>query len=345
MPDHEIILSVTTSSGHETAREKLVGIYDYLVYFPFDVPRFQVSAMQRVQPDLVLIMETELWMNFVWAAKTFGAKVALVNGRISNRSFDRSLKLRFFFHALLSYVDECLMQSDTDRDRIAALGARDSHVLGNCKFDQAVDGLDADPKAWRYELGLDPNRKTVVVGSTRGAFEQEFVAKALEIVGMDSINVVFAPRHLETASDALATLNAHGGSFVRRSAKQSGTHVLLDTYGELSLVYSVADLVIIGGGFDNLGGQNLLQPLAHGKPVLFGLHMQNFRDTSAMALEAGAAIACDSPESLADSVSEILGDENQARRMGAGAATLIATNVGASRRYARAAKALLTRPG
>lgn len=343
LPDHEIVLSVTTSSGHLTARTKLVDTYDHLVYFPFDVPRWQLAAMQRIRPDIVLMMETELWMNFVWAAKSLGAKTALVNGRISNRSFRVARVFRAYYRTLLGYVDECLMQSEIDRQRILELGARDAKVVGNCKFDQAAGGLDADPKAWRYELGLDPERKTVVVGSTRGELEEKFVADALSQLGMDSLNVVYAPRHLERADQAIATLNLKGGHFVKRSHRETGPHVVLDTYGELAEVYVVADAVIIGGGFDNLGGQNLLQPLAHGKPVLFGKHMQNFRDTAAMAVDAGCGRVCDSPESLALGLTEILSNELLARQMGAAASTLIATNLGASRRYAAEVSDLLTR--
>ena len=122
-PDCEIVLSVTTSSGHQTAREKAQGLYDLLVYFPIDVARFQLAAMQRVQPRVVAIMETELWFNFLWAAKVFDAATLLVNGRISDRSFRRSIRARFFYRALLSRMDRCLMQTQEDADRISALGA------------------------------------------------------------------------------------------------------------------------------------------------------------------------------------------------------------------------------
>ncbi len=149
LPDHEILVSVTTSSGHQAAREAEPGLFDHLVYFPIDVARFQLGAMQQVRPDVVAIMETELWMNFVWAAKTFGARTILINGRISDRSFPRSLKLKFFYQTLLKDVDLCLMQSETDAERILALGARTAKSLGNCKFDQAADGLNADPDEWR----------------------------------------------------------------------------------------------------------------------------------------------------------------------------------------------------
>ena len=164
LPDHEIVLSVTTSSGHQTAREKAEGLFDHLIYFPIDVARLQLSAMQRVRPSVVAIMETELWFNFLWAAKVFDAKTLLINGRISDRSFPRSMRLRFFYRSLLKNLDRCLMQTETDAERISALGGQRVEVLGNSKFDQAVEGIDADPVALRSEFGIDPSKPTIVVG-------------------------------------------------------------------------------------------------------------------------------------------------------------------------------------
>lgn len=331
LPGYEIVLSVTTSSGHQTARESDEGLFDYLVYFPLDVPRFQLGAIQKVRPDAVAIMETELWMNFLWAAKTFDAQTLLINGRISDRSFPRSMRLRFFYRALLRDVDRCLMQTEMDRKRILALGARTAEVLGNCKFDQALDGLEADVAAWKSELKLT-DRPVIVIGSTRGAMEEAFVFDALRRVGLDRIQVVHAPRHLERV-DAIAHLVGSNG---RRSLHESSPYLILDTYGELSQTYAVADIVIIGGGFDDLGGQNIFQPLAHGKPVLHGIHMQNFRDIAEMADAEGAAIPCRSPEELASAIERLLGDPALRTRMSKAAETLVKENLGASRRYAEA---------
>jgi 3-deoxy-D-manno-octulosonic-acid transferase len=340
LPAHEILLSVTTSSGHQTAREKAAGLFDHLVYFPIDVARFQLAAIQRVRPDVVAIMETELWMNFLWAAKTFDVRTVLMNGRISDRSFPRSRKLRFFYQALLKDVDRCLMQSETDAERIRALGAREAEVLGNCKFDQAVEGLDADPEEWRRQLGLEPGRPVVVVGSIRA---EEFAFLAQAIANFRTPHWIVAPRHLERTKELVDKLlsaeftgDAPSASIGLRSEGKSGDVIILDTYGELAKVYSVADVTVVGGGFANLGGQNILQPLAHGKPVLYGKHMQNFRDVAAMATEAGAGAVCETPNALNTEIEKLLGDTAARTRMGIAAAELVRRNVGASRRYAEA---------
>lgn len=336
LPDHEIVLSVTTSSGHRTAREHAMDLYDHLVYFPIDIVRFQLAAMQHVQPAAVAIMETELWMNFLWAAKVFDVRTLLVNGRISDRSFRRSQSLKAYYRTLLKGMDRCLMQTEEDASRIRALGARSVDVLGNAKMDQAVAGLEADPLHWKEELNLPEGKPVIVVGSTRGEEEEALVLKALDSVGFDQVAVVHAPRHLERVPALVEKLKLYGVQPSLRSKGEGGGYVVLDTYGELDQVYSVADLVIIGGGFSDLGGQNLLQPLAHGKPVLHGPHMQNFREAAELADREGAALRASTPEELAGQIRTLLADSGKRAAMSATAASIVRRSTGASRRYAEA---------
>lgn len=335
LPDHHIVLSVTTSSGHRTAREHAVEMYDSLVYFPLDLARFQLSALMRVRPDVVAVMETELWFNFLWAAKAVGAKTLLLNGRISDRSFPRSQKLGSFYKALLAMMDRCLMQSKVDADRIMQLGGQNVEVLGNVKFDQAIDGLDADRNEWLEALGLSPLQPTVVIGSSRGEDEERVIASALKSV-KSPFNLVWAPRHIERTQYVLDELKQICSHVALRSKAEKGTVVILDSYGELSKVYAVADVVVIGGSFADLGGQNLIQPLAHGKPVLHGRFMQNFREVTALANRAGATVQCNDANDLAAAIDQLLNDPEARRAMGRAGATLVQENEGASRKYALA---------
>lgn len=345
-PSLEIVLSVTTSSGHKTAVERAAGLYDHLVYFPIDVYRFVLSALVRVRPTAFAVMETELWMNFLDAAHNIGVKTLLINGRISDRSYPRSLKLQFFYEDMLKRMDRCLMQSQTDADRIKVLGGQNIEVLGNCKYDEAIEGLDADPNSWRQSLGLSAERSIIVVGSTRSELEEEFVAEALD--GLDA-QVVWAPRHLERSQNVAELATKHGWKVRMRSDGSSTTNdtaaptpannpslLILDTYGELSSVYSVADVVVIGGGFDDLGGQNVIQPLAHGKPVLHGRHMQNFADVTKAALESGASQCVGSPGELNSAIKKLLSDPDDRKRRGVAAQALVNASRGASMRYAQA---------
>ncbi|MCW5942362.1 MAG: hypothetical protein KIS66_09030 [Fimbriimonadaceae bacterium] len=339
MPGYEIVLSVTTSSGHQTARERANGLCDHLVYFPIDVARFQLAALSRVRPQVVAIMETELWPNFLWAARALDARIAIVNGRISDRSDRRSRPFRFFYRWVLGHVDRCLMQTETDAARIRDLGARDVVVLGNCKFDQAAEARDEDPVALRSKFGVGDGDRVIVVGSTRGEEEEAFVLAALAPILKESprLRVIHAPRHVERA-DALAVhaRESIGETPARRSLGQTGRYLILDTFGELARVYAIADLAIVGGGFSNFGGQNILQPLALGVPVLHGPHMHNFRDVAAAALEAGASLACETPDALRSAVARLIHDEVERTRRGDAARALVAANLGASRRYAEA---------
>jgi 3-deoxy-D-manno-octulosonic-acid transferase len=341
LPEYEIVLSTTTSSGYRTAIEQAVGLYEHLVYFPIDVARFQLSAMQKVRPALVAIMETELWMNFLWAAKTFDAKTVLVNGRISDRSFPRSMRIRPFYRALFRDLDQCLMQTGTDAERIAALGASSVQVLGNVKFDQALEGADADSESWRDQLKVPDGRPVIVVGSTRGEEEENFVLEALQLVGFHRVCVIHAPRHLERVAQLMIAAKAVCSDVVLRSGGVGGSYIIIDTYGELSSIYSAADIVAVGGAFANLGGQNLLQPLAHGKPVIHGPHMHNFRDVAAAAHAAGATLVASSPKELAEHIEQLLERPSRVEEMGQAAKRFVSENSGASRRYADAIASLL----
>lgn len=333
-PNAEIVLSVTTSSGHSTAEKQAEGLYDHLVYFPMDVPRFCLGAIVKVKPKVVVVMETELWYNFFWASKAFGAHTMVINGRVSDRSFPRSSKLKFFYKSLLAQVDEVLVQTSVDAERLQALGAQSVEVFGNCKFDQAAEGLDADPNEWREKLGLDPDKPVVVIGSTRGEFEEEFVVTALADERLKDVQVIHAPRHLETVPVLADRILRTFGSVALRSRNKTGKYLILDTYGELSKVYSVADVVIIGGGFDKLGGQNLIQPLAHGKPVIHGPNMNNFRDSAEMAARVGATITVATSAELTGALLELIEDAGKRARMGQAASELVGEHMGASKRYA-----------
>lgn len=341
LPGYEIVLSTTTSSGHQTAREQADGLYDKLVYMPIDMAKFQLNAMASVRPAAVVLMETELWFNFLWAAKVFGARTLIVNGRISERSFNRERKLRFFFKALLKMVDRCLMQTDKDVERILALGAKSAEAMGSTKFDQALSGLEENPKAWRKKLGLPPGRPVIVIGSTRGEEEERFVLDAIQKIGLDKVAVVHAPRHLERVPELAEEVRRRFGSAYLRSegtpeASHGPFYMVLDTYGELMKVYCVADIAVVGGGFANLGGQDIMQPLAHGKPVIHGPNMRNFAEFAKASVEAGCSLVCATPEELARTILGLLEDEEKREGMGDRAREYVSRHASAGERYARA---------
>jgi 3-deoxy-D-manno-octulosonic-acid transferase len=335
-PDICVVLTVTTSSGHRTAREQLSGLYEHIAYMPIDVPRFQLRAMAVVRPHAVAIMETELWLNLLWAAKVLGARTLLVNGRISDKNFRISRHLRFFYRQIFRRMDRVLAQTEGDRKRLEALGATSVQVLGNTKFDQAADSVVADPVAVRAEFGIPDGRKVVVIGSTRSELEEQWVVKALKGIGLQDLAVVHAPRHIERGAALGALVESTFGAVAYRSKGERGEYLILDTYGELAKAYAAADIAVVGGGFDHFGGQNIIQPMALGKPVLHGPNMENFRQAAAEAVAAGASRVCASPEELEAAINELLTDASLRTRMGQAAQALVQASLGAAHRYAEA---------
>lgn len=348
LPGYEIVLSTTTSSGQQAARDGAEGLYDHLVYFPLDVARFALNAMIVVRPKAVLVMETELWMNFLWAAQSLGARTALLNGRISDRSFRRASRLRFFYRILLRFVDLCLMQSQEDRARIVALGAEPgrAEVVGNVKFDQALTE-ETDSGAARQEFGVPQGAPCVVVGSTRSAEEERLVLAALAAAREAAPNLYFilAPRHVERADEVEAIVRQFGFTPIRRSdctpQSPAGDCLLLDTFGELARAYAAGDVAVVGGGFGEFGGQNIFQPLALGKPTFFGPHMTNFKEITALAKEEGIGFEVDTAQALAEGISGLLQDERARTRIGEKAGEVMARNVGAAAKYVERVAALL----
>jgi len=337
-PKAEIVLSVTTSSGHQTAREKLVGLFDFLIYFPIDMARFQLRGIQRVRPDVIAVMETELWYNFLWAADVFDVRTMIVNGRISDKAYKTDLKVGFFFRSLFKLINRCLVQTETDKERFESLGAKGVEVFGNTKFDEASSVVSVDANEWREKLGIPTGKRVIVVGSTRSELEEQLVVDAF--FQLKDVVFVHAPRHIESAGRIREVfqkqVGSSGKSIGLRSLGESGDYLVLDTFGELGSVYSVADVVVIGGGFDKLGGQNLIQPLALSKPVIHGPNMFNFRDVAASSVRAGCSIICDNSGEVATQIQLLLNDEEKRKVMADAAKKLIADNVGASRRYAEA---------
>lgn len=333
-PDVQIVLSVTTSTGHETARRQASSLFDHLVYFPIDVARFMWIATWRVKPNVVAIFETELWLNFLHFSKQAGAKTVLVNGRISDRSFRRARAVLFYYQTLVEKLDHCLMQTETDAERIRAYGATSVDVLGNTKFDEAAP---SDPTArdyWRDQVEASQDDIVIVIGSTRGELEEDLVLAALK--GFEAIRVIHAPRHIETTDQLVERVRHCIGKPAQRSKNETGRYLVLDTYGELAQAYAAADIAIVGGGFAQLGGQNIIQPMALGVPVLHGPHMQNFRDVAEMANRAGAATICSTATELAEQLRRLITDASARKAMGDRGRDLVVANQGASKRYAEA---------
>lgn len=338
LPDVRIVVTCTTSTGYGVARSLLGMEADYLFYFPLDLPSACKRAMASVSPSVVVIMETELWLNFVWAAKKFLAKVCIANGRMSEKSFRKASRISFYYRSVFSYIDACFVQTEGDAERFSKLGGKNIRVLGNSKYDEA--SRIETKRDWRKEIHLSPSERWIVVGSVRGEYEEDFVLEALR--GIEA-RILFAPRHIERAEEILNKAQKMGFRTGRRSRGENEAQFLvLDTFGELASTYWQADLAIIGGGFDKLGGQNIIQPMAAGCPVVCGPHMDNFREAFEEGMEAGALKVAHTSRELREIVETLLDDAKLREDMGSQGKALVERHRNAAKRYALAIAELVS---
>jgi 3-deoxy-D-manno-octulosonic-acid transferase len=345
-PQDDIVLSVITPGGHEVASSLVGKLISAVFYAPFDAPPAVNRAVRIVRPDVFVNLETELWPNLLHGVRRAGARLILVNGRISDRSFGSYKRLRGFFRWVLGQFDRIMAQTEEDEKRFRAIGAEATRVeaAGNAKFDQMPRPLSPDDVATlRRDLRIPAGAPVWVVGSTR-VLQEEQQAIAAYIQARQSLPdlvLIHAPRHIERAAELESAMRAAGLTPVRRTqmAGHEGAvqQLILDTFGELSDVYAVGDVAFVGNSLTPPGGgQNLLQPLAHGKPVLYGPHMNNFRDIVGMAEAVDVGFQVEDAGSMARLVVECIQDEAGRAAMAQRAIRLVDSNRGAAARYAEA---------
>ncbi|HEY7723851.1 MAG TPA: glycosyltransferase N-terminal domain-containing protein [Anaeromyxobacteraceae bacterium] len=337
LPGACAVVSTVTNSGLQMARQKLREA-DVVLYAPYDVGLATRRAAARLRPDLLVLEYTEIWPNLIRAARRSGARVALTNGRFDPEKLAR---YRALFRAIgnpLESMDLLLMRSDEEAERALQLGAAPDRVwvTGNTKFDALVLDVPTErDAALRDEMGLEPAAPVFMAGSTHEG-EEEIV---LEVYGelrrrWPALRLVLAPRYVERAGRILALAAAAGLPARLRSAGAaagSAPVTVLDTIGELAAAYRLATLVFVGGSFVTRGGQNVLEPAGQGKPVLFGPHMENFKD-SVQVLVGRGGIQVPNPEQLLKVASELLARPEKIDELGALARQAVTSIRGASAR-------------
>lgn len=341
-PGHAILVSNTTATGRSIS----AGIpeIDLCICFPFDFLPAVGRALQAVRPQLVVIMETEIWPNFTREARRRDIPVILANGRISDRFFPRYLRFSWFFRATLRRFTSLCMQSQGDRERIVAIGAlmERTVVTGNLKYDipyRPVDRSERDELRSRYRI---PAAAAVIcAGSTRPGEEAHVVASYRELKdARDDLFLVLAPRHPERAAEIASLLEQGGVGYRRRSALDGwdgtfhpGEVLLVDGVGELMNLYALSDLCFVGGSLVELGGHNLLEPASRGIPSLYGPHMNNFREVAALVKRYRAGVQVGSPQELTAMVRTLLEDAELRSRTGENALRMMQENGGATSRH------------
>jgi 3-deoxy-D-manno-octulosonic-acid transferase len=329
-PHRKLILSTVTVTGNYTAQRR-VPEADAVFYFPFDLPCIVRRVIQAINPQIVLVAETELWPNFFRELKRAGIPSAVINGRISPNSHKNYRKFKLFFSQVFDNVTLFCMQTEADAEKIRDIGADPEKVIvtGNLKFDQKLPVNTSAP------VSIASGKKVITAGSTHRGEEAVLleVFKRLREKYPDLL-LIIAPRHPERFDEVEGLINRAGYDCQRRTMLKGPLKdvLLLDTIGELRSFYSLCDIAFIGGSLVKVGGHNLLEPAAMKKPVIFSRYMFNFKEISEALLSAGGGIMVKDKTELYVQIDILLSDKELAKSMGERAFSVIEMNSGAARK-------------
>jgi len=345
-PDARVIVSAITDSGASMARQRLApqGLAELVTFLPYDLPGACRRAIAAVRPDVLVLEYTELWPQLVEAASQAGVKLALTNGRLRPRNVPRYRLLFRLTGNLLQKFDVLMMRADDEAERALLLGAPPErvHVTGNTKFDAlAVSVPAAEDASLRRALALGSERLWVC-GSTHEG-EESGLLRTFSILQREhgDLRLLIAPRYIERAQRVLALSRSMGlRARLRSQAGGAEPVIILDTIGELVRAYQLATVVFVGGSFGRRGGQNILEPAACGKPVLFGPRMENFQD-SVQVLVGRGGLQVKDPLALLRLMRDLLARPEEIRKLGELAREAVSSVRGASARDARLIAELL----
>jgi len=351
--ERRLVISTTTATGQKLARDRM-PFADAIFYFPLDWRGPVRRALNAVRPAAVIIVETEIWPNFLRECRRAGVPVIFVNGRLSERSFRgfrRAITfsggaLRGFLKRVLNDATLFLMQGEDDASRLLKLGADAERIMvaGNLKYD-LDDPEESSLSRWlAEELGRNLRQPVLVAGSVVANEEIQILKAFAEVERQfPRALLILAPRKPDRFDEAAKIIAESNRDLVRRSKialngttsktlSAPGSVFLLDTVGELASVYRLADAVFVGGSLVPSGGHNILEPAAFSKAPIYGPSMNNFREMAAKFLNEHAAIQVNTPEELGAAWIGLLKDDMRAMRMGAAARELVDRNRGATAR-------------
>lgn len=345
-PQHRLVVSTTTDTGQVVARARATEIgIDAVCYFPFDWQFAVRRALAVIKPEVVILMESELWLNFLAECERQAIPTLVANGRISDRSFRRARRLQFLTGHLYEKVTRFAMQSEEDARRAIVLGAPPARVTvtGNIKYDlaEATGNVQAEQLSQQLALTTAP---LLIAGSTVEGEEPILLAafaRLKEQPGLSPLRLLLAPRHPQRFDEVARLLAAASFSFVRRSmldgAASDARHaeiILLDSIGELAGLYRFASVVFVGGSLVPRGGHNILEPARDARPILVGPHTENFRDITREFLRRNAVLQLPetNSEAVTDALLHALTNKSFARQLGDNARQAIVENRGATQR-------------
>jgi len=331
-PSKQVVLSTVTETGQKMAHDNIPEA-DAVFYFPLDYSFAVRKNLNLIKPSVIILLETELWPNFLFFAKKMEIPVLVVNGRISDRSFSRYSLIRKFAGQMLSKVSGFSMQSFRDAERIISLGANPDAVSvnGNLKIDQILSRLTPDEEKERNEreklytlLQLPPNSTVIIAGSTHPG-EEEPIIEAFSKLSHETRNLklIIAPRRVERSTEIENIADKYNLKAIKITEFQSTSKVInnnsiiiVDTIGDLAKLYRIATVVFVGGSLVNIGGHNILEPVIFSKPVVFGPYMSNFQQASDILLNTNSAIQISESSELFAVLRQLLNDPKRRNDMG-----------------------------
>jgi 3-deoxy-D-manno-octulosonic-acid transferase len=345
-PGWRIVVSTTTRTGQALARTRFGE--ENVFYLPLDFKSFLRSHFRHLRPRLLVMAESEFWLNLLAVARESGCRTAVVNARISDRSLPRYLRIRSLLaRYTLSNVDVFLAQSPLDADRLKQIGAPEGRVQvsGNLKFDVAPPSENDLVRKLRAAL---PSGIGVIVCGSTVEGEEELMLPALSAVLAQDALVILAPRHPERFDSVASLLERTTFKVIRRSRWRGepisrGSIFLLDTIGELAGAYALADVAFVGGSLVPRGGHNILEPAYFGKAIVVGPHTENFRDI-VQRFAAEHAVLTATPQELEGTLVRLLSDSQDRDQLASRARSVMAANSGATEKTLAALEVLLWMP-
>lgn len=300
-PNAKIVVTTGTNTGQEIAHKKLDGTADLVTYFPFDTPSCVDKFLDKINPTEILMAETEIWPNFGSICKKRGIKLYIINGRISDRTFNSYRKLKFFFEPLLQNYTGIFTQSTEDLNKFLALGANPANTrrMNNLKFDITAPTVDFE---------FEKCGRIFLAASTHSGEDEIIYNTFLKLKTKHSdLKFIIAPRHLTRLDEVKsivkdACLRSEGGTLANNDV------MILDTMGELGKMFAFADVAFIGGSFNKTGGHNPLEATIFGKPVISGPSIHNFKDIYAIIQNAKAGFVVKTPDELFNIADKLFSD-------------------------------------
>ena len=356
-PHHALVVSTVTLTGQTLAQNVFRTTAESVFYFPFDWRWSVRRALKAINPVAVVIMETELWPNFLRECKAREIPVALVNGRISRQSYRRYAWIKFFLGRVLSSLSIAVMQSDADAQRLQDLGMPSEKLFtaGNLKFDAEAGKDLADKTAELAErFGLQTSVPLLLAASTHAPEEEIILESLKQLRTKQPVRLMIAPRHPERFNEVASLIQNSGLSWARRTndpepSDPEAAVILLDTIGELPATYSLATVVFVGGSIVDRGGHNVLEPAVTGSAVVTGAHTHNFHAIVSLMSEAGALVQLppardpsNGVPQIAKAFAELLASPEMRAELGRRAKKLISENQGAADRTVKLITPLLS---